>query len=713
MYGLNLEDIDHKEIKSNKRKGNATYVDIECAFDVETTSTIVDGEKVGFMYAWTFGIKNNENIVHGRTWKQFRELVNYLQKFYNLKEDRRLIVYIHNLSYEFQFMRKWFTWKQVFGTDSRKPITATTKSGIEFRDSYILSGKSLSDVADSLVHHEIKKLKGELDYTKVRHQNTVLFTKELEYMRNDVLIILYYINEQRRIYGNISKIPLTNTARVRNYIRHNCYYTNTDHKKTSRGKRTDYRNLMLKLQLTRDVYEKSKDGFMGGFTHANPSYANEVIEDVASYDLISSYPAAMLSEQFPMSEGISTKLTKDKDLNHYIKQGYALLFDVRFKDLISKIDFENYISESKCHVVKKPIVNNGRVFSADELVTTITDVDFEIIQKVYDWESMQIANVYRFKKDYLPRNLIKSIITLYEKKTINKGVPDRQTEYLLSKEMLNSVYGMTVTDVVRKQPDFEETEDIEEETPDKQIEKYNTKHSRFLYYPWGVWTTAYARRNLWVAILNLKDDYVYSDTDAVKLKEPEKHEGFFEQYNKMIEMKLKKMVDTLNKPVSDESFTIDFERLRPENKYGEKKLIGTWELDGKYSRFKALGAKQYLVEDKATGDLEMTLAGLSKDKGLSYLQRTFGDNTNVFNNFNKSLSIPAEDTGNMNHVYIDDIKQFVITDYRGVKEAVYTKSGIHLENAEFTLSPLEKQTQLIERYRKGYIYEGEKLTRAI
>lgn len=42
------------------------------------------------------------------------------------------------------------------------------------------------------------------------------------------------------------------------------------------------------------------------------------------------------------------------------------------------------------------------------------------------------------------------------------------------------------------------------------------KKKFYLSYAWGVWVTAYARRNLWKMILQFPDDVVYCDTDSIK-----------------------------------------------------------------------------------------------------------------------------------------------------------------------------------------------------
>lgn len=690
-----IKTIEYEVIRTNKKK---EYINLECAFDIETTSTyLADGEKTAFMYIWTFGVKDENFILHGRTWEEFISLCKELKDHFQLSEDRILICYVHNLGFEFQFMRKYLDWVDVFSVEERKPIKALCSYGIEFRDSYILSGFSLSKVADNLTKHKIKKLEGDLDYNLIRHSKTELTPLELQYCINDVVIVLYYINEQIELYGDITKIPLTNTGRVRRYVRNQCYYTNTNHRKSSKGKFNRYRSIMNDLQLDENIYNMCKRAFMGGFTHANANYTGQIIENVTSIDFSSSYPAVMLSEKFPMSKAIKTEFTDEKDFDYYRKR-YALLFDVRFKGLTSKIQQENYISESQCFHLVNPIINNGRVFSADDLATTITDVDFNIIENAYTWESMQVKNVYRFYRGYLPKDVIKAIIKLYEDKTVLKGVEGKEVEYVISKGMLNSVYGMCVTDIVRDDMLYMDDWQVEPADAKEQIKKYNESYSRFLYYPWGIWVTAYARHNLWYGIITMGDDYIYSDTDSIKFKNYEKHKPFIEKYNNHITDKVKRMC---------EHYNINYEKkLLPKTKDGKVKPIGIFEIDGRYKRFKTLGAKRYLVEYE-NGDMKMTVAGLSKRNGIEYMKKVCNnDNTKVFDMFNDDLYIPADETGKMTHTYIDKEQRFIIQDYKGGECEVITRSGVHLEKCDFTLSIARQYHEFIENLKKGYLYVG-------
>ena len=704
-HDLELNDLQLNMVSSFDKRSKTVkyYYNIECGFDIETSSVTLDGDKkFAFMYEWTFGISDKEHICYGRTWEEFLEFCQFLQDELGLDENNILVVYIHNMGYEFQFMRKYFNWLNVFAVDDRKPIRALSSFGIEFRDSYILSGYSLAKLADNLVSHKIKKLAGDLDYKLCRLPDTPLSQKELAYCNNDVEIILYYINEQIKQYDNITKIPMTNTGRVRKFVRDKCYHTSKTHKNDSRGKNQRYKELMEELVLTKDEYTMLKRCFMGGFTHASMLHSGELLENVSSIDFTSSYPAVMLSEKFPMSKPKHENLKEISFTDLLADSEKGLMFDVRFNNLHSKLTHETYLSESKCWGLEKPIINNGRVFSADVAITTMTDIDFRIMQKCYSWDSVQVSNCYSFYMTYLPRPIILAICELYGNKTTLKGVKGKEVEYLVSKGMLNSVYGMCVTDIVRNTIEYTDSWHITPFTEDdiiEQVEKYNSSRNRFLYYPWGVWVTAYARRNLWTGILNIGDDYVYSDTDSIKMLNYENHLPYINWYNQMIENKLKAMCKARN---------IDFALMKPKTIKGVEKLIGVWDYEGTYTHFKTLGAKRYLVRHD-DGSMEITVAGLSKQRGVEYLLEICdNDYSKVFDMFNDDLFIPASETGKNTHTYIDDEMTAEVTDYKGYSATVTALSGVHLSECEFTLSISSQYSKFLENYRRGYIFAGAK-----
>lgn len=694
-----------------------SYINYPCAFDIETSSFIdADGNKTGICYLWQFGI--NGNVIYGRTWSELETLVNALQAYLQLSPEKRLVVYVHNLPFEFQWIRKRFEWYNVFAMDEREVLYAVTCSGIEFRCSYKLSGYSLADLSNKLTTYHVKKQIGALDYDLLRHSETPLTSDELRYAIYDVLVVMAYIREKMDVDGDITRLQLTKTGYVRKYCRDNCLYGGKDDYKNRGKKFLKYRRLMNVLTLTPDEYKQQKRAFQGGFTHASFHYVDKPVENVDSFDFTSSYPFVMVSEKYPLSRGrlLSPEEWRGR-LNFYLTH-YCCIFDVEFENIRPRIWYDNIISESKCYKIDgNRVINNGRVVSADLIRTTLTDIDLKAIKQFYEWDNWRVANFRIYERGYLPKEFILSILKLYGDKTQLKGVTERQTDYLNSKEMTNACYGMTVTDIVRDVISYAEDWGRSPANTDDEIKKYNESKNRFLFYPWGVFVTAYARYNLFEGIYNFGDDYLYADTDSIKAKNAEKHMDFINSYNERVREKLRKVSDF---------YKIPFELFEPENIKGEKKLIGVWEHETekhKYEIFKTLGAKRYMItgknvlHDEHTGkyyDLSITVAGVNKFTTVPYLIEKYGikfDNTEkdkeriekCFDAFiaedDRGLEIPAEHTGKLTHTYIDVEREGYVTDYTG-RTAYYKElSSIHLEPAEYSMNKSKEFVRFLKGYR--------------
>lgn len=637
----------------------------------------MNGEKVAIMYEWTFGIGGE--IIVGRTWSEFIEMYYKLIELLQIDKDRRLIIYIHNLSFEFQFFRHLFEWTTIFSLEKRKPIQALTNEGIEFRCSYVLSGYALRNLHKSISMFNVNKKDGDLDYKLLRHSKTKLTYKEIEYCLFDVIVVMCYIYEIAKKYGGITRLPLTKTGFVRNYCRQHCLLDKEDSKSK---KYIEYKKLMSYLTLDKDTYLQLKDAFMGGYTHASMHHSRQIMYNVDSFDFTSSYPYVMISERFPMSKAFICQPKDLDEFNEFINT-YCCLFDIEFTN-VQSIELETYISVSHCKLLQGQVEDNGRVVKAKRLVTTITEQDFFIIKNLYKWENLKVFNFRIFKKDYLPKDFVLSILKLYNDKTKLKDVPNRYIDYMISKENVNSCYGMCVTDICRDEISYDKEWESSKPNIEDELEKYNNSKKRFLYYPWGIWVTAYARRNLFTAICELKEDFIYADTDSVKLINYEKHKNYFEKYNMLVKLKLEEACNYHG---------IDFNLTCPKNIKGVEKQLGIWEHEtekSKYTRFKTLGAKRYLVEQD--GKYELTISGVNKKKALEYMLKQDKD---IFEQFDDKLCIPKEYSGKNIHTYIDDEKVGIVTDYLGKTSTYRELSSVHIEEGEYNLSMSTKYLEFI------------------
>lgn len=700
IYPLEWIDFVAKtEFPSIKTSKKIEYLNVSASFDIETTSFYSDirthtvakldineseedeYEKQSTMYGWVFGL--NGKVILGRTWDDFIRTCAKLAERYRLSCDRRLIVYVHNLSFEFQFIKDLLSWGSFFALEERKPLAILAEDyGIEFRDSYALTGYSLEKVGEHLRKYKIDKMVGDLDYSRFRHCGTKLTYLEECYMRNDALVVMAHIQEEMERLGNITKIPLTKTGYVRNAVRNACLYgDNPNHKaKSALDAYYKYRRTMRSLIITSEKeYAQLKNAFQGGFTHCNALYNDETMKDITSKDFTSSYPYVMLSEKFPCQTGKLVTVKDNAEFEFYLNK-YCCLFDATFTEIEETFVYDHYISSSKCRSLVNARYDNGRVVSATKLSMTLTEVDFEIIRKTYKWKKMTIRNMRIYMKNYLPHPFIKKLLYFYNAKTQLKDVEGKEAEYMWGKENLNSMYGMMVTDICRPDIKYDNEkkkwEEVGKDLSD-QIKRYNKSSTRFLCYQWGIWVTAYARRNLWSGILELKEDHIYTDTDSLKCRNYGKHKEYFEMYNEGVE-------DKLRKAMAYHGF--DYEQCEPKTIKGKTKLIGIWDDDGVYARFKTLGAKRYFVE-YPDGKHSLTISGVNKKCAVPFLERKAKDESkDIFKLFTEGLFFDKTACGKKLHTYIDSPMIGRLTDYAGVTLAYSEWSGLHLESTTYEMS---------------------------
>lgn len=708
---------------------NRVY-NVPASFDIETSSYYKMGVKRATMYVWSFCL--NGSTIIGRTWEDWIEVLDFISEHLHTSKIS-LIIYVHNLGYEFQFMRGWFKWDEVFAVKERRPVHASLPEGIEFKCSYILSNYSLAYIGAKLLRkYPVEKAVGDLDYSLLRHSGTGLTTEELWYSVKDVQVVSSYIQEKIENEGGINNIPLTNTGYVRRYCREFCFTQFNSDPKMQRKLSARYHERMKSLRVTSQCeYDQLHAAFAGGFTHAAPMHSGDIMENVGSADEASAYPGAMVMKKFPMSRGIFVGNCEEDDIDFLIKQGYCVLFTVRILGLTPKFIYENYISVSRCSdLAKNAVVNNGRVAAADYIQLTVTEQDWDIIKQCYDWDKATFYSCRFYQADYLPRPFILSILKLFANKTSLKGVEGKETEYMVSKNMINSAYGMSVTNIIRDLYEYSDVEGWHSEDADviEQLQSYNNNHNRFLFYAWGVWVTAHARHNLWEAIFEFGPDYVYADTDSIKGINFQDHEDFFTLYNLGIESQLNKMCRALRIPI---------ELCKPKTPKGETKTIGVFEIEESYKYFKTIGAKRYIYEYES-GELLFTVSGVNKHYGVPYLlseycgvDPEFMDTVNLaytanpnlekeskaamaqvikkhnegeidylpaFEVFNEGLYFPANATGKQTLTYVDDAFGEDVTDYTGLTKHVFEYSYIHMEPQSYFMS----QTEEYLRFLKGF-----------
>lgn len=613
-----IRDIPIARNYNRRKKVDKTlFRNCMCAFDIETTYLYEIEQSI--MYIWQFAVMDlrTDNIWYcfGRTWDEFIELLN---SFYH--DGITIMIWVHNLSYEFQFLRHWlpFVKDKVFSLKSRKVVRADI-DGIQFRCSYIQTNKSLDAFTKDMgVVHQ--KLSGVIfDYSKKRFPWTEMTQEELQYCCNDVVGLLEAMRVRMKMENDtLYSLPLTSTGYVRRLAK-------------NAMKSYNY-NQLHAMMCNEDVYRLLRLEFRGGDTHANRYHVNQILENVASFDRASSYPDVMLNYRFPMSAFTPRLINNIEELERKCKVRDCCFIAVFTITHLQQRDIyygAPYLSLDKAIEISGQVVDNGRVLSADKAVYVFNDIDWKIVKSEYVGE-VEISQVYIAKYGYLPQAFRDLVIDLFHKKTSLKNVEGQELNYMRSKELINSLYGMCAQNPVK--PDVIYMDEPEqafklEEIVDigEKLEKYNKK--AFLLYAWGCWVTAWARLKLKEMINIVGDNFVYCDTDSVKFLVRDDYKRIIrkiEEYNKG----LKEL------SISNNGYATD--------KKGIVHYLGVYEYEETYKKFKTLGAKKYAYVHE-DGTFGITIAGVPKKAGAREMEK--------IENFN--VGFIFRDTGKLESVYND------------------------------------------------------------
>lgn len=675
-YKFNIETKrSHHKGKDGKYKKDKYSNDI-LTFDIECTSawiregSVIKYEKghsndfwnelqpLALCYLWQFSI--NGSVYYGR------ELEDFWKVLGDLPADVKFVIWVHNLSYEFQFLCNILTWDDVFARVPHKPMKCRCKEypQVEFRCSYMLTRLSLASWGKQI---GVYKAVGDLDYDQIRTPLTPLTDEELHYGEMDCLVLEAGIKEYLKKYKTIRNIPLTQTGTVRRVV-----------KELLTSDKEYVRKVKKLVPKSAKEYKRLQKIFAGGYTHANQMYSGKLVDEyIQHYDFASSYPTVMIAEKYPMSAWYYNGINEIPDDKEF--ENTAFIFCLEFQN-IKSISFNTYIQSSKCTGTGFHF-DNGRVISADTLEIIITEQDWITIRNNYVWDHLNVRRVYRADKDYLPRPFLQYILELYGNKTSLKGVPGEEDLYLQSKQYINSLFGMMVTALIQADVVFTDgtwtTKALTEDNVIQKLKKLKDFHDRekryFLSYSWGCWVTAYARRNLWKCIESCDRAVLYGDTDSLFIR----GKNDFTWYNDEITEKLRR---------SCEHNHIDFELTRPKTPKGVEKPLGVFEKEEDCSQFKTLGAKRYVERRVTDNKLHLTVSGINKD-AVELLQNNIDNFRDGFD-FDKD----AECVKKKLSTYLDDIPDVVWPD--GYKS--HHRYGINMRNTGYLMTITDEYKLLIK-----------------
>ena len=690
--------------------------DIFWTFDIETTTLITGidekGQPIRNAIVWS------GQFFDGTDYIQTRSLFDTIKRLKLIEDDNRdnpykIVVFVHNLSYEFQFIKDFFKFEKILCTSNRKIIAAETDQ-IVFRCSYFLSNQNLDNFLKNENVPEIFR-KTNMDYLVERYPWTPLTVEEEIYCANDVKGL--HIALEHRISQchneDINNLPLTSTGYVRKACRKAC----------TGNKNNRYR--FKRERLDKKTFEMCHDAFRGGNTHANRHYVNKIVHDLGQEDVRSEYPAMLLLYDYP-TKFFDLKPFKQNEFDYYLKnhKKWAMLIKVAFKNIRLKDPEATpvpYLSTAKCdHLAfnyskkdnsakkkyKKSLqVDNGRILEAAYLETICTEQDYLILKNQYVWQDEKITQVKVSKKKPIPKELRQQILKFFYDKTSLKqeeDSPDFDADiaynYARAKELLNGIYGMHVTNPCKEDYTFnEDTHEVESNLrpTEELLDEYYESFSSFLSYQVGIWCTSYARaflqRGLDLCIREERcsdgsikkiSDVIYCDTDSCKFINKDLHKPKFEKLNKEIEKLAEKR----------EAY-IDFE--------GKRYYLGIWEADPDAIRFKTWGAKKYMYsylkkEKDGTShiDYKITISGVNKKKGKECIEEAVrsGKFKDPFD-IGKGFCFHSVKTTSC---YMDHTK---VHEYEVEGKKVYYASNVAMYPNSYTLGLTYEFELLLDKYK--------------
>ena len=483
-------------------------------------------------------------------------------------------------------------------------------------------------------------------------------------------------------------------------------------------KQRGYRSYFKKNAMSVEVYKMLIEAGRGGNTHANRALAGRILEDVDSWDLVSSYIFSLLARKYPITAfNAYGRVDSVEELEALAKKYAILARIILINPRVKKHVPFPYLPISKKTSVAGSIVNdNGRVLRVEPAAKgvlasigyTITDVDWEIIKREYDFDAIMIYDVHIAKRGYLPSGLRDTIKEYFIKKCELKEkikaaeewledlkrqhkehtkaykihseeLADLKYLYGKMKNRLNGIFGMCFTDVVRQSYEVDNDGtwlDPEKKTDDfiaKELEKYNNSFNSFLVYAHGVWCTAWSRlsfEELTEACNNSKygNKTIYGDTDSNKAII--KDETPILEFNK----KVMKMCDKTG------AYCVV---------NGHKYYLGIAEKETdkfKYKKFRTQGSKKYCYFDEE--GLHVTVSGVVKEIAPKELKNV--------ENFEKGFVFKK--AGGKTLYYNDEPIHTIEVD--GCK--IETASNIGMIDSTYTLGLTTDYERILALYAQGF-----------
>ena len=538
------------------KKGKEFYCKQFISLDTETSHNHNDEAPECWIYQWAFSF--NQRLYYGRKPSDLIKRLKDIIQFYDINEHRHIVVFVHNLPYDFSYLSLFL--RDAFGdpvhllaSEPHKPFYIIYENGLEFRCSYKLSNDSLERWGNKLgIRHP--KIVGAIDYDAIKYQDTPLPRNDWRYMFTDCIALDECLKKQMEIYGdNIITMPLTSTG----YPRRELYRAFNGHGHHGR-KRNKERDHFKDTRLEVDSYLAYNNEFSGGITHGNRYYKGKTLKgNIRHRDFRSHYPT---QQQRPMPMSKPVKFT-DRTTMQYLAQyagEYAILCKVCLEDvrLKSKGITLPYLQTS--HVLAqhskgiRMLDDNGRIIQyKGQSIMWLDYWELKLILEQYDYTYILIMETYASRLAPLPSWMVETInhhfklksdlsALVKEAKAANLDrdkILTLSLNLMKSKNMLNGIYGVSATNPIRQDITIDgniwHITPADEDLIGEKLNDYYKSYKHCMRYPWGCYTTIYARLQLMEVykIIGAKN-FIYADTDSMFYFSTPEIEARLDEYNK-------------------------------------------------------------------------------------------------------------------------------------------------------------------------------------
>ena len=598
---MKLPIIVFKDLQKNHKitKFATTHICI----DTETSHIT---NVCSWVYQWA--AKFGGLYVYGRKPSELIDFMSKVAEHYQLNEQKKIIIYIHNASYDIQylklFIRQYDPTAKFLAIDAHSIIQVDCL-GFRVICSYKLTNLSLAALAENYAETYDKAV-GEIDYSIVRYQDTKLTDSDWFYMFSDVASqddgIRGYLKMQGYKYAY--KAPITSTG----FVRANC-------RRAAKNDDT-WREEFLRGRLALEEYDLCRQCFMGGVCIASFKYAGQTIrsDKLRHKDFTSSYPARQLLDYFPTgAPSWYGTVETEQELEELCSQ-YCCIFLLTLDNVhIKKGVTAPCIPSSKCIHKENELKLNGKIVCADTLTIAVCEIDYKWIKRQYNYDGIGVDKMLIFERGVMPDWLKTEVFEYFKYKCTLKDSDElaKQLLYAKSKNMLNSVYGMTATAIIRDE--YELTDDwqlskksVDDDDRQGKLNKYYHSYNNFMPYQYAIYTTAHSRDALYTMIectgapssdpddlTSVYENFLYCDTDSVFYIET--------QYNK----------------IAMENYAAKCrERARGAGAYVDNKYLGEPTDEAPIRAFRGLHSKCYAMEEynkkKEQFELVVVIAGIPK-----------------------------------------------------------------------------------------------------